>query len=540
MKICRKIITLLLACVMIALFAGCGRTEKNQGESGQNLQSAEIQNGGTEIKELTFATSQTCYSLDHTSSYDSWYHVRYGVCQTLTKFNDDMSVSGWLTEDEYELSDDNLTWTMTIKDGVTFSNGKQLTAELAKASIEYVFQSSARAESFFSYSDIKADGQKLSITTTEPCANLRGMLADPLFVIVDTTADMTNITDDGPIGTGPFVFESFNPTTYECIVVKNENYWGGEVKLDKVTFKMFNDGATQSYALQTGEVDAAYNVSMSELAKYSDNDSFTVSTSPGGRTDYGFMNQNGQLGDKTLRRALIMCADRETYCSALLNNAFIPGCTPFPPTLDYGYGELTDSCAYDVEGANELLDEAGYADIDGDGYREAPDGSKIDLQYVTYTTRPELGIISEAFQLSCKDIGIKVSLNHTDSDTCYNRMGVGDYDILVMNINAVSTGDPENFIRSYYTCPTPENQNYNTFGYYNAEFEELISTLGNTFAPDERAEIVKQASRILMDEAVSIYFCYPVMNIVSKAEVEGFKSETSDYYWLTENVQIVN
>jgi peptide/nickel transport system substrate-binding protein len=72
---------------------------------------------------------------------------------------------------------------------------------------------------------------------------------------------------EGPICTGPYAVESFSPTD-SCVVVKNENYWDGEVPLDRVTLKCVDDQTTRSMALQTGEIDIAYNLKTENLVEF--------------------------------------------------------------------------------------------------------------------------------------------------------------------------------------------------------------------------------------------------------------------------------
>ena len=534
----KKRMVILMAGVLglTTVFTGCS----SNSNSGSSTQASSTQSTNSESKELIFGTSQTCYSLDPTSSYDSWYALRYGVGQTLTKFDDKLKPKPWLITEEYSMDDDNLTWNFVIRDDVTFSNGNKLTAEGVKGSIERVFKESDRATSFFSLDSITAEGQNLTIKTKTPCANMLGMLADPLFVIIDTSVDNSEIADKGPICTGPFVFKSFDITSYECVVEKNENYWGDEVKLDTVTFKMFNDATTQSYALQNGEIDAAYNVGMTEIDNYRDNKDYLVSECAGGRTDYGFMNQNGVLKDKTLREAILRSLDKKTYCESLLNNAFVPGLAPLSSASSYSEG-ITDPYTYNIEEAVKLLDEAGYKDIDGDGYRDDLNGKPMELVYVTYSTRPELKSLAEAFQNTLeKNLKIKVKLNITDSDTCYKLLGSGDYDVWAFNNNSLSTGDPENFFSGYLTKRTKDNQNYNTFNYDSKEFNSLITQLSSTFDTDKRLEIIKEAQQVLVNDAAAIYYCDPVMNMVSKNNGTGFESTPADYYWLTENIDKLN
>lgn len=88
-----------------------------------------------------------------------------------------------------------------------------------------------------------------------------------------------------------------------------------------------------------------------------------------------------------------------------------------PPTLDFGFDQLKDENAYDPESAKALLAQAGYQDVDGDGYVETPAGEKLDLEFVIYTSREELGVYAQAAQASLKDIGIRVTLNTVSYET---------------------------------------------------------------------------------------------------------------------------
>ena len=108
-----------------------------------------------------------------------------------------------LLAESWKLSNDKLEWTFKIRDGVTFSNGHPLTAEAVKKSIERVFAKNKRAESFFKYASIEANGQELKIKTKEPVAILPESLADPLFLIVDTSVNTDEFAQKGPISTGP-------------------------------------------------------------------------------------------------------------------------------------------------------------------------------------------------------------------------------------------------------------------------------------------------------------------------------------------------
>ncbi len=482
----------------------------------------------SEKNQLVIGTGQTCTTLDPVLNFDGWYTVRFGIGETLTKFNDDYSVSGWLASD-YSASDDNTVWTFTIRDDVFFSNGDKLTAELAAASIENVFENGTRGEEYFTCTDLSADGQTLTITTAEPEPILPAKLADPLFVIIDTSVDLSNVAREGPVGTGPFLAESFDPTTKETVVVRNDNYWGGEVTLDQVTFLYTEEQSTLTMGLESGDFDAVYNLSMADIDSFLNNDAYSVLQSTGGRTTHGFMNQNGALGDEALRQAILRCLDRESFCKDLLNDQYVAGKTPVTSSApQYGYDELTDINSYDPDSAVRLLDEAGYIDLDGDGYRETPDGEELDLNFIYYTARPEQQFLVEATQMECAGIGIKISPHVYDQQTVMDRLESGDYDMCCVSINVLADGDPEDHFRTYFSS----DGYYNKFGYDSEAFDSVLDTLSITSDENERVELIKEAEQILMDDTVCIFYCYPIMNFVTKKDVTGLTCTPADYYWI--------
>ena len=487
-----------------------------------------------EGKEITIGSGQTCSTLDVLNAYDGWYAVRFGFGQTLTRMNDDLTISGWLVEDDWTASEDNKTWTFTVKEGVTFSNGNVCDGNAVKTSLENVFANGTRGTEYFHLDSVEADGQTVTIHTTDPVPILPNMLADPYFTIIDTSADMSKAADEGQIGTGPFVIDSYDPVAKTVSVVKNENYWGGEVKMDKINFLYTEEQSTLTMGLQDGSFDAVYNISMSDIRLFEDNDDFTIVRTASGRTAHGFMNQNTQLKDPVLRQAIMETIDKETICQYQLNGQYVAGKTLVTSSANYGYDELTDPYAYNPENAVKILDEAGYADVDGDGWREDPEGNPMDLQFVYYTGRPEQQVMVEATQALCSEIGIKITPVLNDTQTVIDRLQAGDYDLLCMSINVLNCADPENHMNTYFKT----GGSYASYGWSNAEFDALMDQLSGTADPTERIEIVKQAEQILLDDAVCIFFCYPIMNFTMRTGVTGITSTPADYYWVSEATDV--
>ena len=520
----KKFIALLCAlCLAAGLLCSCSGSDETSQESSADG-----------YKSITIGAGQACDTLDPALSYNGWYIVRYGISETLTKMEDDMSISLWLAQD-YTVSEDYKTWTFTIKDGITFSNGNPVDGEAVAGSLNYIFENSTRGEEYFTPVSIEGEGQTVTIVCESAEPILINKLADPLFAIIDTSVDLTNIAEEGPIGCGPFVVESFDTTTKTCVVVKNENYWDGEVALDEITFLYTEDQSTLTLGLTAGDYDAVYNLSMTSIADF-ETDGYTISRSASGRTAHGFMNQNGVLGDDALRQAVLMSIDKETYCETLLNGEYVAGKTLVTSSASqYGYDELTDPYEYDPEAAAELLDEAGYEDIDGDGYREDPDGNALELIYVYYQGRPEQQLLVEATQSALAEIGILVTIEVNDTQTVIDRLQSGDYDLLCMSINVLNCADPENHLVSYFSSSGTYGE---AMGWDNTEFEAILSELETTADSDTRAELVKEAEQILLDDAVCIFYCYPLMNFVMTDNVTGLESTTADYYWVSAETDI--
>lgn len=168
------------------------------------------QNDSEELKSdnKTFILGDTTFNSENEepdvnphNAYSGWACIRYGIGETLFRYTDDMEIEPWLAK-EYKLSDE-LTWEITLRDDVTFSNGRKLDARAVKECFEHLIEVHSRARDNLKIENITADGQKLIIKTSEPCPTMLNYLCDPYSCIIDMQA---GITEDGIVtGTGPYV-----------------------------------------------------------------------------------------------------------------------------------------------------------------------------------------------------------------------------------------------------------------------------------------------------------------------------------------------
>ena len=531
-KIVKKLtIGILTVAVTAVLATGCGGNSSDAGtESGDSEAQGTLDSG--EGKSITIGVTSFADTLEPTEQYFSWVISRYGIGECLARFDEKGEMVPCLAE-SWENSEDGMTWTFKLREGVKFSNGNEMTPEAVKASLERTIEKSDRVPEFFDLSSLTVDGQNLIFQLNRANANMAGSLADPLFLIMDTSVDDSNIEMEGPVCTGPYAVESFSPTD-ACVVVKNEYYWDGEVPLERVTLKCVDDQTTRSMALQTGEIDIAYNLKTENLVEFEENDEIEIQNLQSLRSTYAFMNQNGALKDLKLRQAFLRGLDKETYRANLLSGGATPGKAPVPPTLDFGFDELKDENSYNPESAKALLQEGGYLDKDGDGFVEMPDGSPLELSFVIYTSREELGVYAQAAQASLKEIGINVKLNTVSYETLLDMRDSGQYDLLIWNVLVANTGDPENYLRENWYSSSVNN----TAGYGNAEVDRLLDELAATFDESTRKELVMQIEQQIMDDAATVFFGYETTYLFSNKRVTGVHMYPMDYYWLTKDIAL--
>lgn len=528
----KKAMATALAVGMLASFVtGCGGGDKKAGDSKAASGQAEV---------FKFGVTNFADSLEPTDNYFGWVVLRYGLGECLTKFDDKMNVQPWVA-DKWSVSDDKLTWTFHIRDNMVFSNGKKVDGEAVKKSFERVFEKSKRAGTFFTPVKMEAKGQDIMITTQEPMANLNGALADPLWLIVDVTSEKSaggdrDFSKQGPICTGPYMVKSF--VKEKAVMAANDKYWGGQPPYKTLEIPSIDDPNTRAMALQSGEIDAAVNIAAGDIGLFRGKDKFKVSELASLRVVISRLNmREGRImNDKRVREALVSSLDRETYNKVLLKGTFIPGKAPVPPSLDYGFDQLKDPNAYNVERSRKLLAEAGWKDTDGDGILDK-DGKPLQLTIVTYNSRAELPLYAEAIQADAKKVGIDIKINSVDYNLV-DRMGInGEFDLMITNNITAPTGDPEVYLNWYWRTNVDGNNPQNGTGYSNPEYDELMANLALEFDKAKRREMMIKAQQIILDDCAGLFLGYPQTNMVSSSKIQGAVIKPADYYWVTMDIK---
>lgn len=478
---------------------------------------------------LNFGVTNFAESLEPTDGYFSWALVRYGLGETLVRFDDKMQQVPWLASG-WQISDDKLTWTFTIDEKAVFSNGDKVTAQRVKESLERVFARSDRAAVLFTYDSITDDGQTLKIKTTRPVPTLPGILADPLFLIVNTRAER-DFAKEGPICTGPYMVQSFSKE--RTVMTANPHYWQGSVPFKNLNIVTVDDPSTRALALQSGEIDMAVTIAPGDLELFK-NDRYHISEVASLRTVLARMNmaEDRPLHDVRLRAALISALDRETYNKVLLKDTFITGKAPVPPSLDYGFDELVDPNSYNVARAKQLLAEAGWQDSYGNGYVDK-NGRDLELNLVYFSSRSELPLYAEATQADAKKAGIKIKLTNVDVGAFIQLGKEGAFDLLLSGFLTANSGDPEAYLNYYWKVNDNGSNPQNVTGYFNPHFEALSDQLAVEFDPAKRRRLMIDMQQVILDDAAAVFYGYPKTNMVSRQGLRNAEVQPADYYWIT-------
>lgn len=484
-------------------------------------------------KEKTFVYGTTGYSeemgdagLNPHDNYSGWSALRYGVGETLFKYNDNMEVEPWLATD-YEFVDDT-TVKITLRDGVKFSSGRTMDAQAVKECLENLVKVHDRAPSDMKIDYIDADGLTLTIYTTEPCPAIINYLGDPYGAIIDMEYGVQGEGGNANVaGTGPYIAEKVTPTQID--LVKNENYWGGDVKVDKVTVKSFSDGSALTAALQTGDIQGTYGLQYDNYALFDGNPEYTINSCATSRCFFGQFNFESEImQDQNIRKAIEMGIDKEGFCSVIMEGRGLPAKAAFPDSFSYG-NEAVETVSYDPEGAKKLLEESGWKDTDGDGCADK-DGQKLTIDWLTYPTRLEQPKLAGYAQATLKEIGIDVVVNNTSDHMTY--AADGNFDVYVSSTTTAPTGDPEYFFTSTVVGP----KNYGK--YENKEVTALTEKLHQAFEPEERAKLATELQQKILDDDGFFFVSHLNMGIVTKSNVKGMAAHPCDYYEITADLDV--
>lgn len=527
-----KILSLVLAALM--LLSACGgssaqstTTEKPAESAAQPAQQSQSSQASAPAasgpKHMNAAIYWTDATIDPAVGWDGWTSCRAGVTETLVWVDENLELKPLLA-DSWEQTDPT-TWVFHIRDGVTFHNGNPVTAEAVKACFERTIGIQERARTACKIDSIEADGQTLTIRTTEPYGAFLANLTEPLYSVIDVTDPSDPAVT--PVGTGPFKCLSFKAE--EVIELEAyKDYWNGASPIDTVTLYVISDDSTRAMALQSGQIDLGQRIAAADIETLKNDSDYEVFEAPGTRVQLLVMNHTNQfLSDINVRKALSYCINYDALV-AITGGLYAVAGAPFPPSSPYGYDQL-DRQHYDLEAAKKCLADAGYT-INANGYAEKG-GKELALQLM-YDDK-SMSTVMEAIQSMAKAAGIKITLQ--PMDTYPDLMASDDvFEIVLSNWQSLSTGDPGWFLDNMYRSDGPNNR----ARYKNTQLDTICDELAGAFEFADRQRLTIEAEKLILADCVNIMMFARNNFVMANTSVKNVVVHPIDYYFLTNTIDI--
>lgn len=484
-----KKLMLVLATIMVTGLTACGSSDpadnnstSTQAEGATGTDSGASSEAGTDTAAAepvaggTFRSVEgfPYASLDVHKDYYSWHTQFYGISESLFRIEDDLSISPWLAEG-YET--DGNTMTITLKDGVCFSNGETLTADMVKRNLERIAEVNTRFTYIADWTIETPDEKTIVITTPEIYPTLINDLATAEIGMMDL--DNTTDFDNNPICTGPFVVEEFIPEG-DTTVTRNENYWGGEVLLDGAVFYAMGDEESKMLAMQNGEIDGYVDISPASREVYeAEPDRYYITSVNTERRAMALYN-SARLSDN-LRAALVIGLNRESLAS--YTNGILAYSEGFFTSGTY-YGGVQSSPEYDVEAAKALIEADGYTMNESTGFYEK-DGQTLSLTISTYAKR-SLDTLAILMQEQFKALGIDAQIKIEDNpESTY--LSTMDFDVGLYTAITDKAGEPFTFLNQI-----KKGEWLDVCGFGNDETDVLIEELRYETDEDKKSELADQ------------------------------------------------
>jgi peptide/nickel transport system substrate-binding protein len=501
----RSLPLLALASAGALLLAGCTA-------GGDASDDGSPVDGGT----LTYATGDaepTCLDPHVGGNYPQAL-VSTQYLESLVSKDADGEIVPWLA-DSWEESDDGLSWTFTLRDGVSFTDGTPFDAAAVAANVAHLQDPETLSSTGYlalqKVTGVEAvNAQTARFDLSEPDSALLESLTQP-WLAMESPEALQRPQDENcesPVGTGPFVVESWTKQD-RVVLTRNDDYSSppadagheGPAHLDEVVWRFIPDSAARYAALQAGQVDVIDNVQPDTLVAAGKDDSLDEidAPRPGAANRIELNSGKAPFDDERVRQAFITGVEVNDGIDSL-----------FFGTADRSYSPLSsveplawsDESLFDVDpdAAGDLLDEAGWTERDADGYR-TKGGERLSLEFPVSTNQsiPAEQSLFEQIQAGAKQLGIEVVLSPLDLSSWYGALAENDYDL----VSAPYTKVGPDVLRILYDTagitPAPSGYFANLAQLSDPELDQLLTDAAATSDPDERADLYEQAQRTILE-----------------------------------------
>lgn len=425
--------------------------------------------------------------------------------------------------DRWAVSDDGLTWTFHIRDGLTWSDGVPITAQDFVWTSNFVIHNdiSAWSDGYrFTKSIVAEDDQTIVWTTTKPSVvpGLPGynvILPEHVWSKFTTVKDLRTYRNfPDPVVSGPFILTQWDEGG-DWVMDARPEYWQGPSHIDRIIFRRYNSNEAVVQALLRGSIDYTQvpTADLYDRVKDEPNIATSIDSAEGfyqmsfNVVDDPASTANPAVHDVRFRQAIEHAIDRTTLIDRVAHGYGTPGSTPIAPVYTYWHWEPPPDArrAYDPAEAKRLLDEAGYRDTDGDGVRELPGGGEpLTLRLYAENDDPDGVTAAQFIEGWLQDVGIRVKRQTLAEGRLFDLWYGFDWDLIVY---AWGTDPDPDFLLSTFTA--------NQCGYWsdtcysNPTYDDMYKEQQTTLDRAERQAVVYEMQQTLYQDSPEIVLWYP-------------------------------
>lgn len=464
--------------------------------------------------------------------------------ESLVKVEDDGSISPWLAE-SYEVSEDGKTYVFKLREDVYFTDGAKFNAEAAKLNFDAILDNYERhswIESVSLMKEVENYGKESVEVTGEyeltihlsksyyPFLVELGLIRPLRFISPNCFIDGTTkngVTDY--IGTGSYYLSEHVTDEYAIFKV-NEKYWGDIPDIEEIIVKVIPDSQSRVMALESGEIDLIYGATMIDSEtydKFSNLSEFETKISEPISSRVMMINtQDEILGDVRLRKALQYATDRETISKSIFLGIEDPAYTLFSSEVPYADIGLTPY-EYNLEKAKELLNEAGWVEVNGQSYRQK-DGQELAFTLHYSSDNVTDKTIAEFYKGELAKIGINLEIIGEEAQAHSDRAKSGNFDI-IFNESWGKPYDPQSFLASMRETSVHGDYEAQKGLKEKEQIDEAILNALEATTEEERQEYYTYVLETLHEEAVYIPLTYETNRAIYSNKIKNVTFGQSQY-----------
>ena len=498
----KRFLSLFLSCAVVCgVLCGCGDASNSASGSGASDEKTSSQAAGSDSIVVGIAQDLDSSLDPYTITAAGTREVLFNVFEGLIKVDSSGNFNPAVAE-TYTVSDDQLTYTFTLRSGVKFHNGDTVTID----DVIYSYNTCAAKTEDAALSAALSNAKISAVS--DNVAEIRLTKADPNFIsyLAYVTIAPDDYTEQAtkPVGTGPFKFTS-RSVQENVILDRNDDYYGEKAYLKRVTYRVFEDTSAMITALDAGTIDLCAHLSVDQIAGLPKD--YTVLEGTMNLVQALYLNNaNAPFDNEKVRQALCYAIDIQEIMDLTEDgHGTKVGSAMYPSFTKYFDPALADTYSYNPEKAKELLKEAGY-----------PNGFSFSITVPSNYT-PHVNT-AEVIVDQLSRVGIKAKLEPVEWATWLSDVyGDRNYESTVVGFDA-STLTAAAMLARYQS--TASN---NMFNYSNADFDKTYQEAAACTDDAEATGLYKQCLKILADTAANVYLQDLAEFVVIRSSLTGYE-----------------